>query len=57
MKREQYTNTILMIEPVNFNYNPQTAVNNFFQNQIDEKAEEIQKQALEEFRTMVSTLR
>ena len=46
-----------MIEPVNFNYNPQTAVNNFFQNQIDEKAEEIQKQALEEFRTMVSTLR
>lgn len=57
MKREQYTNTILMVEPVNFNYNPQTAVNNYFQNQVDEEAEKIQAQALAEFRTMVSTLR
>ena len=57
MKRKQYTNTILMVEPVNFNYNPQTAVNNYFQNEVDEEAEKIQKQALEEFRTMVSTLR
>ena len=46
-----------MVEPVNFNYNPQTAVNNYFQNEVDEEAEKIQKQALEEFRTMVSTLR
>lgn len=57
MKRQQYTNTILMVEPVNFNYNPQTAVNNYFQNQVDEEAEKIQQQALEEFRTMVTALR
>lgn len=57
MKRKQYTNTILMVEPVNFNYNPQTAVNNYFQNKVDEEAEKIQEQALDEFRTMVSTLR
>ena len=46
-----------MVEPVNFNYNPQTAVNNYFQNKVDEEAEKIQEQALDEFRTMVSTLR
>jgi hypothetical protein len=57
MKRKQYTNTILMVEPVNFNYNPQTAVNNYFQNEVDEAAEKIQAQALEEFKMMVSTLR
>ncbi|MBF0595890.1 citrulline utilization hydrolase CtlX [Faecalibacter rhinopitheci] len=57
MRRQQYTNTILMVEPVNFNYNPQTAVNNYFQNQVDDAAEKIQQEALEEFRTMVSTLR
>ena len=57
MKRQQYTNTILMVEPVNFNYNPQTAVNNYFQNQVDEEAEKIQNQALAEFKNMVSTLR
>lgn len=57
MKRQQYTNTILMVEPVNFNYNPQTAVNNYFQNEIDVEAEKIQQEALAEFRNMVSTLR
>lgn len=46
-----------MVEPVNFNYNPQTAVNNYFQNQVDEEAENIQSQALAEFKNMVSTLR
>ena len=57
MKRKQYTNTILMVEPVNFNYNPQTAVNNYFQKEVNEEADSIQNQALTEFRTMVSTLR
>ena len=57
MKKDQYTNSILMIEPVNFNYNPQTAVNNYFQNEVDAEAEKIQQEALNEFRTMVSTLR
>jgi len=57
MKRKQYTNTILMVEPVNFNYNPQTAVNNYFQQEANEEADAIQQEALTEFRTMVSTLR
>ncbi|QTV05420.1 citrulline utilization hydrolase CtlX [Faecalibacter bovis] len=57
MKKQQYTNTILMVEPVNFNYNPQTAVNNYFQNEADEQAEIVQNQALEEFKNMVSALR
>lgn len=54
---KQYTNTILMIEPVNFGFNEQTAVNNFFQNHLNEDAKTIQEKALEEFRAMVSKLR
>ena len=57
MKKNQYTNTILMVEPVNFNYNPQTAVNNYFQNEVEDEAVNIQKQALEEFKNMVTSLR
>jgi hypothetical protein len=54
---KQYTNTILMIEPVDFRFNEETAVNNFFQNKTDEKAESIQEKALAEFQGMVSKLR
>ncbi|MEG1199792.1 MAG: amidinotransferase, partial [Algoriella sp.] len=31
MKNKQYTSTILMVEPTAFYYNPETAVNNYFQ--------------------------
>lgn len=54
---KQYTNTILMIEPVDFRYNEETAVNNYFQNQIEESQETIQQKALAEFQGMVSKLR
>ncbi len=54
---KQYTNTILMIEPVDFRFNEQTAVNNYFQNNSEEANESIQEKALKEFRTMVSKLR
>ena len=54
---KQYTNTILMIEPVDFRFNEQTAVNNYFQNETDESAETIQQKALNEFQNMVSKLR
>lgn len=54
---KQYTNTILMIEPVDFRFNEETAVNNFFQNNLDESAESIQEKALAEFKGMVTKLR
>ena len=57
MKNKQYTQTILMVEPVAFHYNAQTAVNNYFQQKPENSADEIQALALQEFRQMVSTLR
>jgi hypothetical protein len=57
MKHIQYTSTILMVEPTAFYYNPETAVNNFFQSETSESKEEIQEKALSEFKEMVSTLR
>ena len=57
MKTKQYTNTILMVEPVAFYFNDQTAVNNYFQHKPEVTRDEIQAIALEEFRGMVSTLR
>ncbi|WP_395091973.1 citrulline utilization hydrolase CtlX [Vaginella massiliensis] len=57
MKSKQYTNTILMVEPVAFYFNDQTAVNNYFQNKPDVTPDEIQTIALNEFRNMVKSLR
>ncbi len=54
---KQYTNTILMIEPVDFRFNAETAVNNYFQNETDESSESVQQKALNEFQAMVSKLR
>lgn len=54
---KQYTNTILMVEPVDFRFNAETAVNNYFQNETDESSESIQQKALNEFQEMVSKLR
>lgn len=56
-KMKQYTNTILMIEPVDFRFNEETAVNNYFQNETDESSESVQQKALNEFNAMVSKLR
>lgn len=57
MKQKQYTSTILMVEPTAFYYNPETAVNNYFQTKTTDSQESIQKEALEEFQGMVSALR
>lgn len=54
---KQYTNTILMVEPVDFRFNAETAVNNYFQNETKESSESVQEKALNEFQTMVSKLR
>lgn len=53
----QITNTILMIRPVNFRMNEQTAVNNYFQEELSLKNEEINKKAQQEFDDFVDKLR
>ncbi|WP_149304060.1 citrulline utilization hydrolase CtlX [Pareuzebyella sediminis] len=53
----QSTNSILMIRPVSFRMNEQTAVNNYFQEDIDLKNATINLRAQEEFDAMVSLLR
>lgn len=45
---------VLMIEPVNFKFNPETAVNNAFQK---EGGKNVQAKALEEFNNLVDLLR
>ncbi|MGK6353309.1 citrulline utilization hydrolase CtlX [Parapedobacter sp. DT-150] len=49
--------TLLMIRPVQFGYNEQTAVNNAFQVQTAERAEETQRKAVQEFDAFVEKLR
>ncbi|MEP2278529.1 arginine deiminase-related protein [Maribacter sp.] len=53
----QITNTILMIRPVSFRMNEQTAVNNYFMEDIDLKNQEINLKAQEEFDAFVSVLK
>ncbi|WP_040278688.1 citrulline utilization hydrolase CtlX [Psychroserpens damuponensis] len=53
----QTTNTILMIRPVNFRMNEQTAVNNYFQEDLDIKNAEINAKAQVEFDHFVDKLR
>ena len=54
---KQLTDTILMIEPVAFGFNEDTAQNNFFQQQDDTPENIIQQKALSEFSAMVRQLR
>lgn len=52
----QTTDTILMVRPCAFGYNPETAVNNYFQVPMPSSGN-IQEMALAEFDKMVSVLR
>jgi hypothetical protein len=54
---EQITNTILMVRPVNFRMNEETAVNNYFQEELQLKNEEINAKAQNEFDTFVNKLK
>lgn len=54
---KQITDTIVMIRPVAFRMNEQTAVNNYFQEDLDIKNAEINKKAQEEFDAFVDKLR
>ena len=54
---EQITDTILMIKPVSFSKNEETAINNYFQADLNDTADAINKQAQFEFETFVSKLK
>lgn len=54
---KQITNTILMIRPVAFRMNEETAVNNFFQEDVDLKNSEINTKAQAEFDAFAAKLR
>ncbi|MEZ4795454.1 MAG: arginine deiminase-related protein [Flavobacteriaceae bacterium] len=54
---QQTTNTILMIRPVAFRMNEQTAVNNYFQEDMDLRNAEINAKAQQEFDDFVEKLR
>ncbi|SEF79125.1 hypothetical protein SAMN05421847_0942 [Halpernia humi] len=51
----QTTDTVLMIEPVNFGFNAETAANNYFQTNAENA--NTQEKALEEFNAFVAKLR
>ncbi len=51
----QTAKTVLMVEPIAFGYNSQTAENNYFQ--VEQKATDIQEKALLEFNNFVEKLR
>ena len=57
MASRQTTNTILMIRPVQFRMNEETAVNNYFQEDISLKNDEINTKAQQEFDDFVAKLR
>lgn len=51
----QTASTVLMVEPIAFGYNSQTAENNYFQ--IEQKETDIQEKALQEFNNFADKLR
>ncbi len=53
----QITNTILMVRPVRFRMNEETAVNNYFQEDLDIKNQTINFRAQKEFDDFVAVLR
>ena len=57
MMKKQLTNTVLMVRPVRFRMNEETIVNNYFQEEMDLKNEEINRQAQQEFDALVHKLR
>lgn len=53
----QITNTVLMIRPVSFRMNEQTAVNNYFQSELEFKNKVINEKAQDEFDNFVQKLK
>ena len=57
LMKKQITNTVLMVRPVRFRMNEQTVVNNYFQEEMDLKNDEINLKAQQEFDALVDKLR
>ena len=57
LMKKQITNTVLMVRPVRFRMKGQTVVNNYFQEEMDLKNDEINRQAQQEFDVLVEKLR
>jgi len=57
LMKKQITNTVLMVRPVRFRMNEQTVVNNYFQEEMDLKNDEINRLAQQEFDVLVEKLR
>ena len=55
--KTQYTNRILMIEPLAFGFNEETAESNYFQQKDDTPAKEIQQNAHQEYLAMLALLK
>ncbi|SFN67771.1 hypothetical protein SAMN04488519_101329 [Algoriphagus ornithinivorans] len=53
----QTSSTILMVRPANFGFNPETAENNFYQQQDGRSSEEIKALAQQEFDSFVALLK
>ncbi|WP_299440230.1 citrulline utilization hydrolase CtlX [uncultured Aquimarina sp.] len=53
---KQITNTIVMIRPVKFRMNEQTAVNNYYQNASDNSVEDVNAKAQKEFDVFIEKL-
>ena len=53
----QITNKVLMIKPVRFYYNVQTAVNNAYQKNLEENPEIVEQKALGEFDSLVNKMK
>lgn len=53
---KQITNTILMVRPLHFRANEQTAVNNFFQEELKQEHGELIRKAQQEFDAFVNVL-
>jgi len=55
--KKQITNTLLMVRPVNYRMNEETAVNNYFQQELKMTSDDITKKAQQEFDEFVDKLR
>ncbi|WP_019276968.1 arginine deiminase-related protein [Vibrio coralliilyticus] len=53
----QNANCVVMVPPKEFAFNAETARDNEFQYQVTESTEQVRKQAMQEFKTMVGQLR
>lgn len=52
----QSTNSVFLVRPLNFGYNPETAPSNSFQNKFDDDGSKIDKPAMEEFDGLANIL-